>query len=111
EAEKRITEKLKTYLPDPQVTVVISGIEGNRIYIIGRVLKPGPVLLLSPLTVMQALSQAGGLDKFADADDIKILRNNNGVQSTIPVDYEDLIDGKNLESNILLKSGDTLLVP
>lgn len=111
EAEKRITEKLKTYLPDPQVTVVISGIEGNRVYIIGRVLKPGTVLLLSPLTVMQALSQAGGLDKFADADDIKVLRNINGVQSTIPVDYEDLIDGKNLESNILLKSGDTLLVP
>ena len=62
EVEKRITEKLKTYLPDPQVTVVISGIEGNRVYVIGKVLKPGPILLMSPMTVMQALSQAGGLD-------------------------------------------------
>ena len=111
EVEKRITEKLKTYLPDPQVTVVISGIEGNRVYVIGRVLKPGPVLLFSPLTVMQALSQAGGLDKFADADDIKVLRDNNGVQNTISVDYDDLIEGKNLQSNILLKTGDTILVP
>lgn len=111
EVEKRITEKLKTYLPDPQVTVVISGIEGNRVYVIGKVLKPGPVLLASPLTVMQALSQAGGLDKFADADDIKILRTTNGVQNTISVDYEDLIEGKNLQSNILLKTGDTILVP
>jgi len=111
EVEKRITEKLKTYLPDPQVTVVISGIDGNRVYVIGRVLKPGPVLLLSPLTVMQALSQAGGLDKFADGDDIKVLRTNNGVQNTISVDYDKLIEGKNLNSNILLKTGDTILVP
>lgn len=111
EVEKRITEKLKTYLPDPQVTVVISSIEGNRVYVIGKVLKPGPVPLLSPLTVLQALSQAGGLDKFADGDDIKVLRTSNNVQNTISVDYDSLIDGKNLESNILLKTGDTILVP
>lgn len=111
EVEKRITEKLKTYLPDPQVTVVISSIEGNRVYVIGKVLKPGPVPLLSPLTVLQALSQAGGLDKFADGDDIKVLRTSNNVQNTISVDYDKLIDGKNLESNILLKTGDTILVP
>jgi polysaccharide biosynthesis/export protein len=111
EVEDRITEKLKTYLPDPQVTVVIAGIEGNRVYVIGKVLKPGPVLLSSPLTVMQALSQAGGLDKFADGDHIKVLRTTNGVQNTITVDYGDLIKGKNLGSNILLKTGDTILVP
>jgi len=111
EVEKRITEKLKTYLPDPQVTVVISGIEGNRVYVIGKVLKPGPILLTSPMTVMQALSQAGGLDKFADSDDLKILRTTQGVQNTISVDYDDLINGKNLNSNILLKTGDTILVP
>jgi polysaccharide biosynthesis/export protein len=111
EVEKRITEKLKTYLPDPQVTVVISSIEGNRVYVIGKVLKPGPILLISPMTVMQALSQAGGLDKFADSGDLKILRTANGVQNTISVDYDDLINGKNLNSNILLKTGDTILVP
>lgn len=111
EAEKLITEKLKTYLPDPQVTVVISSIEGNRVYVVGRVLKPGAIMLASPLTVMQALSQAGGLDKFADTDDLKVLRITDGVQNTIAVNYQQLIKGKSLESNILLKTGDTILVP
>ncbi len=111
EVEKRITEKLKTYLPDPQVTVVISSIDGNRVYVIGKVLKPGPILLGSPLTVMQALSQAGGLDKFADTDELKILRKTGNVQNIISVNYDQLIEGKNLESNILLQNGDTILVP
>lgn len=107
EVEKLITDKLKTYLPDPQVTVVVSSIQGNRAYIIGKVNKPGPVILTAPTSVLQALSQAGGLDKFADLDDIKILRAN----TTIKVNYDKLIKGQQLESNILLKNGDTILVP
>ena len=111
EVEKLITEKLKTYLPDPQVTVVISSIDGNRVYVIGKVLKPGPVLLSAPMTVMQALSLAGGLDKFADSDDLKVLRTVGSNQNVISINYDKLIEGKNLESNILLKTGDTILVP
>lgn len=111
EVERLITEKLKTYLPDPQVSVVISNIEGNRVYVIGKVLKPGPILLVSPMTVLQALSHAGGLDKFADTGDLKVLRSTNGVQSTISVHYDKLIEGKKLDSNVLLKTGDTILVP
>jgi polysaccharide biosynthesis/export protein len=111
EVEKRVTEKLKTYLPDPQVTVVISNIEGNRAYIIGKVAKPGPILLVGPMTVMQALSLAGGLDKFADLDSIKVLRGPATKQTTIPVNYNKLIKGQNLESNIILNTGDTILVP
>ena len=111
EIEKRITEKLKTYLPDPQVTVVISNIEGNRAYIIGKVLRPGAVLLTGPMTVMQAISQAGGLDRFADADSIKVLRGNTGAQTVLPVNYDKLIKGQDLSSNVLLNTGDTILVP
>ncbi len=111
EIEKRITEKLKTYLPDPQVTVVISNIEGNRAYIIGKVLRPGAVLLTGPMTVMQAISQAGGLDRFADADSIKVLRGNTGTQTVLPVNYDKLIKGQDLSSNVLLNTGDTILVP
>lgn len=111
EVEKRLTEKLKTYLPDPQVTVVVSSIEGNRIFILGKVLTPGPVLMTGPMTVMQALSLAGGLDKFADLGAIKVLRNGKNGQSVIPVNYNALIRGENLKSNFLLKSGDTILVP
>ena len=111
EVEKRITEKLKVYLPDPQVTVTVSNIEGNRAYIIGKVLRPGPFLLTGPMTIMQALSLAGGLDRFADLDDIKVLRGVGSAQNVIPVNYHKLIKGKSLESNILLNTGDTILVP
>jgi polysaccharide export outer membrane protein len=102
---------LKTYLPDPQVTVVISSTEGNRAYVIGKVLKPGPVLLTGPMTVLQALSQAGGLDKFADLNAIKVLRGAGKNQTAIPVNYNNLIKGQGLDSNILLNTGDTILVP
>ena len=111
EVEKRIMEKLKVYLPDPQVTVTVSNIEGNRAYVIGKVLRPGPFLLTGPMTIMQALSLAGGLDRFADLDDIKILRGLGANQITIPVNYHKLIKGQSLESNVLLNTGDTILVP
>lgn len=111
EVEKRITEKLKTYLPDPQVTVVVSSIKGNQIFILGKVVKPGPVLMTGPMTVMQALSLAGGFNKFADLDAIKVLRNGKGGQVAIPVNYNKLIKGQNLKSNLLLTAGDTILVP
>ena len=111
EIEKRITEKLKTYLPDPQVTVMVSNIEGNRAYIIGKVLRPGAVLLTGPMTVLQAISLAGGLDRFADSDSIKVLRAGAGVQTVLPVNYDRLIKGQDLNSNVLLNTGDTILVP
>lgn len=111
EVEKKITDKLKTYLSDPQVTVLISNIEGNRFYIIGKVAKPGAVILTGPTTVLQALSYAGGLDKFADLDEIKVLRDSAKGQIAIPINYSKLIKGQNLESNILLRTGDTILVP
>lgn len=111
EVEKRVTEKLKTYLPDPQVTVVVSGIEGNQIFILGKVLKPGPVLMTGPMTVMQALSLTGGLDKFADLGAIKVLRNGKNGQTVFPIDYNALIKGQKLETNIILNAGDTILVP
>lgn len=111
EVEKRVTDKLKTYLSDPQVTVLVSNIEGNRFYIIGKVARPGAVILTGSTTVLQALSYAGGLDKFADLDEIKVLRGSAKGQVAIPVNYSKLIQGQKLESNILLQAGDTILVP
>lgn len=112
EVESRIAEKLKVFLPEPQVTVVITNIEGNRAYILGKVLKPGPVTLSGPMTVLQALSMAGGLDKFADLGAIKLLRlNEENHQEVLSVHYDKLIQGQALESNVLLQSGDTIVVP
>lgn len=111
EAEKKIAEKLKAYLPDPQVSVVIANIAGNQAHILGKVIKPGQILMTGPTTVLDALSLAGGLDKFADRGGIKVLRNTPQGQKLIPVHYEQLIRGEKLENNIILNPGDTILVP
>lgn len=111
EAAKLIAAKLKEFIPDPNVTLVITGIEGNRAYVLGKVPKPGPVVMTGPVTVLQALSMAGGLDKFADEGAIKVVRPKTGGQEILPVHYKDLISGRDMTSNLPLKSGDTLVVP
>lgn len=111
EVEQRITEKLKVYLPEPVVTVVIAGIEGNRAYVMGKVLKPGPLIISGPTTVLQAISIAGGFDKFADESGIKVIREKLDVQEIFPVRYKDIISGRDMSTNIMLKAGDTLVVP
>ena len=111
EVEKRVTEKLKVYLPDPQVSVVVTNTEGNKAYVIGKVVKPGSVLLTGSTTALQAISMAGGLDKFADLSAIKVLRGVGKNQTTVNVNYNNLIKGQSLDSNVLLNAGDTILVP
>jgi polysaccharide export outer membrane protein len=102
---------LKKYFPEPIVTVVIVGIEGNRAYVTGKVVKAGAIVISGPTTVLQAISLVGGLDKFADEGGIKIIRNKTGGQEVLPVNYKDIISGKNISTNIQLKAGDTIVVP
>jgi polysaccharide export outer membrane protein len=111
EAEQRITTRLKEYLPDPIVSVAIVGIDGNRAYVTGKVLRPGPVVISGPITVLQAISLVGGLDKFADQYGIKVIRANSGSQQILPVNYKDIITGKDMSTNVQLEAGDTLMVP
>jgi polysaccharide biosynthesis/export protein len=111
EVEKHITEKLKKYLPDPVVTVVISAIEGNRAYVMGKVMRPGQLIINGPTTVLQAISIVGGFDKFADEGGIKVIRTKADGQEVFPVHYKDIISGKDMSTNIQLKAGDTIVVP
>lgn len=111
EVEQRVAEKLKQFLTDPEVTVVVTGIDGNRIYLLGKVNSPGPVVLTAPMTALQALSLAGGLDKFADSNAIQVLRITDAGQQLLPVRYNDLLNGKSLKTNVQLEAGDTILVP
>lgn len=111
EAENRIAEKLKSYLLDPHVSVVVSSIAGNVAYVVGKVIKPGQVTMVGPITVLDALSVAGGLDKFADSGGIKVIRNTTKGKKAIPIYYDYLIRGERLESNITLSPGDTVVVP
>ena len=111
EAEKRIAEKLSAFIPDPEVSVVITGIEGNRIYVIGKVTTPGAIVLNGPMTALQALSLVGGLDRFANGDGVQVLRTALGAREVLPVRYNELIKGRSLSTNVELQAGDIILVP
>ena len=112
EVEVRVAEKLKKYIPVPVVTVAITGTDGNQVYVLGKVIRPGAVTLISPeITVLQMLSQVGGLDRFADGNSIRVLRNAPQGNRILPVRYDDLIKGNQLDTNVVLMPGDTILVP
>lgn len=104
-----ITEKLKKYVADPRVTVVVTAINSKRIFINGEVLHPGPMPMLPSMTVMQALSSAG-LNQFAKIKGIYVLRTQNGKQQKLPVNYKRLLKGE-IEQNYPLQPGDTIVVP
>lgn len=103
-----ITDKLKKYVTDPRVTVVVTGMNSQRIYVLGEVLHTGAMTLTPNMTVLQALATAG-FTQFANTKGIYVLRNENGKQQKIPVNYKQLIKGN--ATNVLLKPGDTLVVP
>lgn len=107
EVQVHLAKKLKKYLTEPTVVVIVTSTDGNKIYILGKVNTPGVILLQGPMTVLQALSISGGFDRFADLDKIKILRG----KKILEVHYNDLIRGKRLESNYVLQADDTILVP
>ena len=112
EAESRIAARLTKFIPEAAVTVAVTGIEGSRVFVLGKVTTPGPVLLTSPnTTVLQVLSQAGGLDRFADGNGIRVLRSTEDGYRTMSVRYNDLIKGNELQTNVVLMPGDTILVP
>lgn len=111
EVRRMIDERLRKYIPDPVVTIFVKHIGGNRIYVLGKVNRPGEFAFSRPLDVMQALSLAGGATSYAALDDIRILRREQGLQSALRFRYSEVQSGRKLEQNILLKSGDTVVVP
>ncbi len=106
-----ITQRLKQYVTEPRVTVTVASVNSQRIYIVGQVGRAGQFPLLSDMTVLQALSTAGGLTPFAAAKKIYILRQEKGKQVKLPFNYKDVIKGRSQEQNIVLRSGDTIVVP
>jgi len=105
-----ITEKLKKYIADPHVTVVVTAMNSRRVFVTGEVNHPGAIALLPHMTVLQALSGAG-FTQFANVKGIYILRMVNGQQQRIPFNYKDVVKGRHPEENIELKPGDTIVVP
>jgi polysaccharide export outer membrane protein len=103
--------RLKHYIPDAVVTVGIKTVTGNRVYVIGKVNHPGDYMMVRETDVTQAIALAGGTTPFADTDGIKVLRRDNGRQSVFSYHYTDIEQGRRLEQNIVLRGGDTVVVP
>ena len=105
-----ITEKLKKYIADPRVTVVVTAMNSRRVFVTGEVVHSGPMPLLPHMTMLQALAQAG-FTQFANLKSIYLLRTENGKQEKLPFNYKEVVKGNHPEQNIILKPGDTLVVP
>jgi len=108
---EQITTSLKKFVTDPQVTVIVSAINSQRVYILGEVTRPGAYPMLPGMNVLQGLSSAGGFTQFAKTKSIYVLRMEDGKQQKYPVNYKEVISGKRPEQNISLKAGDTIVVP
>ena len=111
ELQQEIKKKIEVYVPDAPVTVLLLTVNSTKIYVVGKVNKPGVYVMGATLRVMQVLAMAGGMTIFADEDDILIIREENGKQRFIEFDYGRVAGGKDLEKNIRLKPGDTVVVP
>lgn len=111
ELTEQLRQKLKRYMPNPVVTVSVLNSVSNKIYVVGKVNRPGEYNATHYMDVLQALSLAGGLTPFADSDEIRIIRRANGKEELFEFDYDAVISGKRLDMNIILKAGDTVAVP
>jgi polysaccharide biosynthesis/export protein len=106
-----LTTELKKFITDPQVTVIVTQINSQRVYILGEMTRPGAYPLLPGMTVLQALSSAGGFTPFANLKKIYVLRGEGGKQEKFPFNYKQVVKGRDADENIVLKAGDQIVVP
>jgi polysaccharide export outer membrane protein len=106
----QIAAKLKKFIQDPNVSVVLTQVNSKKVFLLGEVQRRGPVDMTPGMTVLQAIASAGGLTDYADAKKIYILRDEAGIHLKIPVRYKEALKG-NSDLNLVLKSGDTIVVP
>ena len=111
ELKNTLTEKLRPFVNVPQVTVAVREINSRKVYIIGQVGREGSYRINSTTTVLQIIAEAGGLREFANRKGIYVLRNDNGNQTRLSFNYENVIRGKDTHQNILVRPGDTIVVP
>ena len=110
ELRDQITKAASKLIADPNVTVVVRQINSRNVFVTGGVARPGAYPVSGQMTVLQIITVAGGLTEFADAKNISIIRVENGQTQRFKFNYNDVLDGKKMEQNILLKPGDTVLV-
>jgi polysaccharide biosynthesis/export protein len=109
---EEIKQRISRYIPDPVVTVSVAKVAGYKIYVLGQVSKPGEFVVGRYVDVMQALTLAGGLTPYASQNNIKILRRGeDGEEIVLPFRYAAVRNGQDLWQNVMLQSGDVVVVP
>lgn len=111
ELQKKITKKLSAFIENPTVSIIIEQINSQKIVVVGRVNAPGVYKVGSLITLIEAISKAGSIGEWANAKRVKVVRKKNGKEEIIEINYESIIEGKNLENNIIIYPGDTIIVP
>jgi polysaccharide export outer membrane protein len=106
-----LTVLLKKYVAEPRVTVMVTAINSRRVFLLGEVNKPGPIVITPAMTVLQAIAASGGPTAYANQKKIYVLRTDGGKQTKLPFNYKEAIKGNVPEQNIVLKPGDTIVVP
>jgi polysaccharide biosynthesis/export protein len=109
--QDKIAEKLREFVANPNVTVIVVKIVSQSVSVVGQVNRPGSFPIGAPITVIELLARAGGLTDYAKSKEIRVIRTENGQTLQFPVNYKDIIKGKNLNQNIMLRAGDVVLVP
>ncbi len=111
ELREQLTQKYKDFVDVPEVSVTVLESRSKRIYVLGKIRKPGEYALQKNMTVVQAISLAGGLAEWADSSDIKLIRKIKGTEKTFRVDYDAIVSGEDLAQNVQLQPDDTIFVP
>jgi polysaccharide export outer membrane protein len=106
-----VDDRLQKYIPHPAVTIVLRQSQGNQIFVVGKVNHPGPFAVNRPVDVLQAISMAGGPTPFASVNDIRVLRREGKEQTVLHFRYSDVSHGHKLAQNVVLRGGDTVVVP
>jgi polysaccharide export outer membrane protein len=107
----QIEYQLKTYISVPNVTVIVDAIQSYRVFVTGKVTKPGAISAEKPMTVIQALALAGGYQEYANPAEMVVIRNTGMGNVLFRFNYFDVIKGKNFNQNMLLRTGDVIVVP
>lgn len=111
ELRDKVTTLGRKYLTDPRVSIVVRQIRSRYVFITGKIARPGPYALYGPMTVLQLIAMAGGLQDYANKGNISVIRHENGQQLRLPFNYKQVSKGDALAQNITLRPGDTVVVP
>lgn len=110
ELAQEIQRRLKEYLSNPAVTVIVKEVNSLKAYLLGEVLKPGPIYLRSPVRLLQGIALVGGLTQFGGRNGIVIYRKTATGEKVIEISYRDIVSGRKPEDNLILEPGDTILI-